>query len=263
MKSSKNVPKILVVNDDGISSPGLRALAQAMKSLGDVWVVAPERPQNAAGRALTLHKPLRLHRIKKQMFAVNGTPADCVTLGVGFLLKKDSPALVISGINMGLNLGDDVTTSGTVSAAIEGVLRGVPSIAISLEGQRSFSFQASAKVAQHVAAQVLKFGLASETLLNVNVPQGGLKEMKGLALTSLCRRNYQDPVIEKVDPRGRHYYWIAGEQTSWGREKGSDVEAISNKKVSMTPLHIDLTKYQALKSLRSWESSLTKQIRRS
>lgn len=254
--------KILVVNDDGIFSPGLRALAKAMRKLGDVWVVAPERAQNAMGRAITLHKPLRISPIQKQMFAVNGTPSDCVTLGIGQLLKGQGPALIVSGINKGLNLGDDVTNSGTVSAGLEGVIRGVPSIAVSLDGQSSFKFDVAAAVAYSIAKKVLRSGLSPETLLNVNVPKCLLKDLRGVKITSLSRKKYKDPVVEKTDPRGGKYYWIAGEQISWGREKGSDVEAISNNMVSITPLHIDLTQYQAVKTLRGWESGLTRQMRR-
>ena len=254
---------ILVVNDDGILSPGLHALAKGMRQLGNVWVVAPERLQNAMGRALTLHKPLRLTRIKKQVFAVNGTPADCVTLGIGQLLKENPPILIVSGINKGLNLGDDITNSGTVSAAMEGVLRGITSIAVSLDGQRSFKFHVAEVVAHQIADKVLRLGLPPETLLNVNVPKCSLKDLRGVKITSLSRKHYKDPVVEKTDPRGGKYYWIAGEQISWERAKGADIEAISNNMVSITPLHIDLTQYQVIKTLRVWERSLSSTIKRS
>ncbi|MEC4670604.1 MAG: 5'/3'-nucleotidase SurE [Nitrospirota bacterium] len=247
---------ILVTNDDGIESPGLKALAQAMKKLGEVWVVAPERPQNAVGRAITLHKPLRLKYVKKRTFAVNGTPVDCVTLGFGQLLKDQQPGLVISGINKGLNLGDDVTNSGTVAAALEGAIRGIPSIAISLDGQRVFRYSVAALVVQRVADMVLRLGLPPDTLLNVNVPDLPLGGIKGVKFTSLTRRRYKNPVIERTDPRGGKYYWIAGEQVSWRRYRDSDLEAVTEGMVSITPLHFDMTHYQALKSLKSWESDL-------
>lgn len=248
--------KILVTNDDGITSPGLQALAQAMKKLGDVWVVAPERPQNAVGHAMTLHKPLRLHGIKKQVFAVNGTPTDCVTIGVAQLLRHEPPRLVISGINQGLNLGDDVINSGTVSAALEGTALGIPSIAISQDGAQVFRFKVAAAYAEQVATMVLRYGLPDETLLNVNVPDCPKNAITEVTFTSLSRRRYKDQIIEKVDPRGRNYYWIAGERVAWERKKGSDCEAVGQGKVSITPLCLDMTQYGALKTLRSWEVRL-------
>ncbi len=252
---------ILVANDDGIDSLGIRALAQAMKSLGDVWVVAPERAQNAMGRAITLHKPLRLNQVGRQMFSVNGTPSDCITLAIGQLLKDQEVDLVVSGINKGLNLGDDVTNSGTVAAALEGAIRGIPSIAISMDGQNKFRFGLGAKVALEVAKMVSKHGLPADTLLNVNIPDLQAKGLKGMQFTSLSRRRYNNPVVEKTDPRGGKYYWIAGEQVSWNRKKHSDVDAISHGLVSLTPLHFDMTQYRALTKLQSWESTLTRQIR--
>ncbi|RMH03359.1 MAG: 5'/3'-nucleotidase SurE [Nitrospirae bacterium] len=250
--------KILVVNDDGITSAGIHALAKVMKKLGDVWVVAPERPQNAVGRAMTLHKPLRLIRVRKQQYAVNGTPADCVTLGVDKLLQDNPPVLVVSGINQGLNLGDDVTNSGTVAAALEAAIRGIPAMAISLEGQRVYRYHVAALVAYRVAERVLRNGLPSDTLLNVNVPhRGTAQKLEGVKVTSLARRRYANPVVEKLDPRGEKYYWIAGEQRSWTRAGQADYEAISQGYVSITPLRVDMTHYRAMRLLRSWESALT------
>ncbi|MDA0737588.1 MAG: 5'/3'-nucleotidase SurE [Nitrospirae bacterium] len=252
---------ILVANDDGIDSPGIRVLAKSLKALGDVWVVAPERAQNAMGRAITLHKPLRLNQVGRQMFSVNGTPSDCITLAIGQLLKDHEIDLVVSGINKGLNLGDDVTNSGTVAAALEGAIRGIPSIAVSMDGQNQFRFALGAKVALEVAKMVTKNGLPEDTLLNVNIPDLPANGLKGIKLTSLSRRRYKDPVVEKTDPRGGKYYWIAGEQVSWNRKKHSDVETISQGFVSLTPLHFDMTQYRALIKLQSWEPALSKQLR--
>lgn len=252
---------ILVANDDGIDSPGIRVLAKSLKSLGDVWVVAPERAQNAMGRAITLHKPLRLNQVGRHMFSVNGTPSDCITLAIGQLLKDREIDLVVSGINKGLNLGDDVTNSGTVAAALEGAIRGIPSIAISMDGQNRFRFALGAKVALEVAKMVSKHGLPTDTLLNVNIPDLPVNGLKGMKLTSLSRRRYKDPVVEKTDPRGGKYYWIAGEQVSWNRKKHSDVDAISQGFVSLTPLHFDMTQYQALTKLQSWEPALNRKAR--
>jgi 5'-nucleotidase len=251
---------ILVANDDGIDSPGIRALAKALASLGDVWVVAPERTQNAMGRAITLHKPLRLTRVGRQMFSVNGTPSDCITLAVGHLLKNRHPDLVVSGINKGLNLGDDVSNSGTVAAALEGAIRGIPSIAVSMDGQDRFKFPLGAKISLEVATMVLKQGLPKDTLLNVNVPDLAPKLLQGMQITTLSRRRYDNPVVEKTDPRGGKYYWIAGEQVTWNRKKHSDVDAISQGFVSLTPLHFDMTQYRALTKLQSWEQPLNRRM---
>lgn len=247
--------KILITNDDGVASPGLHALAAAMKTLGDVWVVAPDRERTAAGHALTLHKPLRVNRVEKRVFTINGTPSDCVNLAVKKLLRTP-PALVVSGINMGVNLGDDVTYSGTVSAALEGTILGVPSIAVSQDGRRAFRFKVAAAYAVRVARLVLGYGLPEETLLNVNVPDRPFASIAGVRITSLSRRRFEDPIVEKVDPHGRKYYWIAGTRVSWDRRKGSDHEAVRRGMVSITPLHLDITHYAVLEQLRSWEAMI-------
>jgi 5'-nucleotidase len=243
---------ILVANDDGVSSPGLRALANAMRRLGTVCVVAPEREQGAVGHAITLHKPLRLTRIEKEIYAVNGTPSDCVVLAVTQVLRK-APALIVSGINRGVNLGDDVTYSGTVSAALEGTLLGAPSFAISQEGTQNFNFKTAGLYAWRIAKTVLERGLPAETFLNVNIPDRLRASMAGIQITSLSRRRFQNPVVKKIDPPSRTYYWIAGTRVSWERHPHSDYEAVRQGRVSITPVHIDLTHYQALEQLRSWE----------
>ncbi len=243
---------ILVTNDDGVSSPGLRALADAMRKLGTVRVVAPEREQGAVGHSITLHKPLRLTRMEKDVYAVNGTPSDCVVLAVTQLFRKP-PALVVSGVNRGVNLGDDVTYSGTVSAALEGTLLGVPSLAISQQGTQNFKFKTAAYYAWQIAKTVLERGLPEETFLNVNIPDRLRASITGVQMTSLSRRRFERPVVEKVDPRGRKYYWIAGTRVSWERHTHSDYEAVRQGMVSITPVNIDLTHYQAFEQLRSWE----------
>jgi len=247
--------KILVTNDDGIASPGLLALSRAMRALGDVWVVAPDRERNAIGHALTLHKPLRINRVEKQMFSINGTPTDCVNLALKKLLPAP-PVLVVSGINQGVNLGDDVTYSGTVSAALEGTIMGVPSIAISQEGGPLFRFNVAATYAVRVARMVLRYGLPEETLLNVNVPDRKPASIAGVRITTLSRRRFDDPIIEKVDPHGRKYYWIAGTRVAWERQKDSDHEAVRLGMVSITPIHLDVTHHAALEALRRWGAVL-------
>jgi 5'-nucleotidase len=254
--SSAKTRRILVTNDDGIDATGIRALANAMTELGEVWVVAPEKTQNAVGRAMTLHKPLRLRQIRPRWYAVNGTPADCVTLAICKLLETMVPVLVVSGINKGLNLGDDVTNSGTVAGALEGMLHGIPSLAVSLEDCPRASYTIAAHYAVHLAERIMKFGLPEGTILNVNVP--GLKKeaIAGMQFTSLSQRRYHNPVVEKIDPRGGSYFWIAGKRQSWARKKPSDHDAVEKNLVSITPLHLDLTDYKALNSLKNWGISL-------
>lgn len=245
--------KILVTNDDGIASAGVHALAEALRSLGEVWIVAPDRERTAVGHALTLHKPLRINRVERRVFTVNGTPTDCVNLALTQLLRG-KPALVVSGINRGVNLGDDVTYSGTVSAALEGTILGVPSIAVSQEGKERFRFPVAAEYAARVARAVLEHGLPEETLLNVNVPDRPKRAITGVQVTSLSRRRFENPIIEKVDPHGRKYYWIAGTRIAWDRSKGSDHEAVRRGMVSITPIHLDTTHYAVLERFRPWEA---------
>ena len=249
--------RILVTNDDGIDAPGIRALAKAMATLGEVWVVAPEKTQNAVGRAMTLHKPLRLRQMRPRWYAVNGTPADCVTLAVCNLLETTVPTLVVSGINKGWNLGDDVTNSGTVAGALEGMLHGIPSMALSLEDCPRASYAVAAHYAVRLAERILKSGLPEGTILNVNVPGSKKEALAGIQFTSLSQRRYHKPVVEKIDPRGGSYFWIAGERQSWARKKPSDHDAVDRNMVSVTPLHLDLTDYEALSSLKNWGKSLS------
>jgi 5'-nucleotidase len=256
---SAKTRRILVTNDDGIDAPGIRALAKAMTALGEVWVVAPEKTQNAVGRAMTLHKPLRLRKIRPRWYAVNGTPADCVTLAVCNLLETTLPTMVVSGINKGWNLGDDVTNSGTVAGALEGMLHGIPSMAISLEDCPRASYAIAAQYAGQLAKRMLKSGLPEGTILNVNVPGSTKETIAGLQFTSLSQRRYHNPVVEKIDPRGGSYFWIAGERQSWARKKPSDHDAVEKNMVSVTPLHLDLTDYEALNSLKNWGKSLSPQ----
>ncbi|WP_342347818.1 5'/3'-nucleotidase SurE [uncultured Nitrospira sp.] len=249
--------RILVTNDDGIDAPGIRALANAMTALGQVWVVAPERTQNAVGRAMTLHKPLRLRQIRPRWYAVNGTPADCVTLAICKLLETNVPVLVVSGINKGWNLGDDVTNSGTVAGALEGMLHRIPSLAMSLEDCPQASYAKAAHYAVQLAERILKSGLPEGTILNVNVPGSNMEAIASLQFTSLSQRRYHKPVVEKIDPRGGSYFWIAGERQSWARKKPSDHDAVEKNLVSVTPLHLDLTDYVALNTLKSWVKTLS------
>jgi len=244
------VPLILVSNDDGIHSDGLRALADAVAPHGRVVVVAPDREQSAVSHALTLHRPLRIDELEPGRYTVDGTPTDCVNLAINAILRE-RPVLVISGINKGANLGDDVTYSGTVSAAMEGTLLGVPSIAVSQVGRGSYDFSIAATFTGELVARVLANPLPADTLLNVNVPQFQNGEQpRGVALTRMGKRRYGDAIVEKVDPRGRKYYWIGGEELSFLEEEGTDFDAVSRGCISVTPIHLDLTNYASFDALR-------------
>jgi len=243
---------ILVTNDDGIHAQGLAALAAALDPLGEVFVVAPDREQSAVGHALTLHRPLRVERLGDRRFAVNGTPSDCVNLGVLGLLPGP-PVLVAAGVNHGSNLGDDVTYSGTVSAAMEGTLLGVPSMAVSQVDADAGDFEAAARVARLVAARALVETLPAKTLLNVNVPRG---EVRGIRMTRLGHRVYRDKVVQETDPRGRPYYWIGAGPPEWQEDDASDMAAIHAGFASVTPLHLDLTHFGALGRMAEWEGGL-------
>lgn len=207
------MPVLLVTNDDGVHADGLAALARAVADVGEVFVIAPEREQSTCGHALTLHRPLRVDPVRERWYAVNGTPSDCVNLGVlGFLPAR--PALILAGVNHGANLGDDVTYSGTVSAAMEGTLLGVPAVAVSLVDGGDFA--EAGRVARLVALRVLGAGLPPKILLNVNVPSG---PVRGLRMTRLGHRVYTEKIVEQRDPRGRAHYWIGGGEPRGKRSK--------------------------------------------
>jgi len=239
-------PLFLVTNDDGFSADGIHALADGVAAVGEVVVVAPDRERSAAGHSLTLHHPLRATELSPGRYVVDGTPTDCVNWGTNYLLRGRRPDAVLSGINFGLNLGDDVTYSGTVSAAFEGAILGIPAIAFSQEIEPGFSFDAAASFARELALAMLENPLAPGTLLNVNVPAG---EPKGVRAAKMGRRIYQEGVLEKLDPRGKKYYWIGAAPPTGNPEEGTDLWAISRKFISVTPLHLDLTDYEALRTL--------------
>lgn len=238
---------ILVTNDDGIHSEGIKKLASALRRLGDVYVVAPDREQSAASHSLTLHRPLRVTQAGPRMYAVDGTPTDCVSLAVNGVLPA-LPDILVSGINRGGNLGEDVTYSGTVSAAMEGTLLGVPSLAFSLVARDDFDFSPAARFACRLARHVIREGLPKDTLLNVNVPS--VKAIKGHRVTKLGKRFFTDVVVEKVDPRGKKYYWIGGDMVRWEGGKDADFYAISKGYISITPLHLDLTNFSSIEELK-------------
>ncbi len=243
--------RALVSNDDGIHSPGLAALERAAREAGfETYVVAPDREQSASSHALTLHRPLRVSEAGERRWVVDGTPTDCVNLALCRLLKTNLPDLLVSGINAGPNLGDDVTYSGTVACALEGTLLGVPSIAFSLTRNReTYAAPFEYTHAEDAALRVIRMSQANPlpegTLWNVNIPPG---RPKGLRATRMGRRRYGESVVEKIDPRGRPYFWIGGAFFDTHAE-GTDLTAVSEGFVSLTPLHLDLTDYRALATL--------------
>lgn len=245
-------PLILVTNDDGVHAPGIKALAGALAALGEVHVVAPDREVSACGQSLTLKHPLRAEKIQDQVYSVDGTPADCVNLALVKLLPR-RPDLVVSGINRGANLGEDVFYSGTVGGAREGTFFRVPSMAVSLAARTESDFSQAAAVAVKLAGMVLEKGLPERTLLNVNVPAG---TPVGAMITVQGRREHEGTILEGLDPRSKTYYWIEEGSDRWTTDETSDIHAIRQGYISITPLHTDTTHHAALPALKAWEAAL-------
>jgi 5'-nucleotidase len=238
--------RILVTNDDGVHSDGIHALADALRRLGDVLVVAPHVEASAIGHALTLRRPLRMEELRAGVYEVDGTPTDCVNIALTKLYTSP-PDLIVSGINKGYNLGDDVTYSGTVSGALEGALLGVASIAVSQERSRgTYDFRHAAAGAAAIAELVLRERLAPQTFLSLNVPSG---TPKGFRVTVQAKRNHVTTVDERIDPRGRAYYWIEEGENEWEPHDRSDFQAVRDGYISVTPLQADMTDYGALAKL--------------
>ena len=250
---------ILITNDDGIHAPGLQVLYQKSRMLGKAVIIAPEHDNSAASHSLTMNRPLRLREIDENIFTVNGTPTDCVTIGIGKILPQ-KPDLVISGINPGPNLGDDVSYSGTVSAAIEATMLGIPSVAVSLAVESEpYHYETAGKFIVKLAGLILEKGLPKDTLLNVNVPNTASEKIAGVAFTRRGRRLYEDAIKETYDPWGRKHYWIGGGTPSFDSGEDTDSAAISVNKISITPMHLDPTNYEALRLLKeSWADVLTR-----
>jgi len=249
--------QILVTNDDGVQSEGIHRLAEALRPLGAVTIVAPTTEASAIGHALTLRRPLRIEPVREGVYAVDGTPTDCVNLAITSVLRE-VPALVVSGINKGFNIGDDVTYSGTVAGALEAALLGIPAVAVSLQGGVEFDFDPAARVAASVAEALLRQPLPGRTFLNVNVPRG---ELKGIRTTVQARRNHITAVTARVDPRGREYYWIDEAQDDWEPHDRSDYQAVKDGFVSVTPLHPDLTAHAHLRLVEAMDLDLSAAVR--
>lgn len=250
--------RILVTNDDGVHAPGLQILFSKVQKLGRPVIIAPDRDNSAASHSLTMNRPLRVKKLEEDVYSIDGTPTDCVTIGVGKILTE-KPDLLISGINPGANLGDDVSYSGTVSAAIEATMLGIPSIALSLalSDETPLYYETAADFGVKLASLLLERGLPQDTLLNVNVPNTTTDEIDGVAFTRRGRRLYEDAIKETYDPWGRKHYWIGGGTPSFDASKDSDSAAISVNKISITPMHLDPTNYDALKILQQdWQDLL-------
>lgn len=244
-------PKILITNDDGYHSEGIEALENAMKLVGEVYVVAPESEMSGASHSLTLARPLRIRKLDERHWTVDGTPTDCVTLALNRILPEElRPDICVSGINHGANLGEDASYSGTVAGALEATILGVPGIAISLVANRSHDFTESAIIAKNIVAKALNEGLPEFTLLNVNVPKG---TPKGIKVAKQGFKSAKPVISEHIDPRGKPYYWIGEQRDGFRAEGGTDFEAVDEGYVSVTPMQADLTNYSVLAHLRDWE----------
>ncbi|RUR12383.1 5'/3'-nucleotidase SurE [Legionella sp. km772] len=240
--------KILVSNDDGFFAPGIRALVHELATIADIEVVAPDRNRSGASNSLTLTRPLTVKKMENGFYSVEGTPTDCVHLAVTGLLDTEFD-MVVSGINDGANLGDDVLYSGTVAAAMEGRYLGLPAIAISMAGDQIHHYETAAFIAKQLVLQLKSQGLPSQTILNVNVPDLPLNQLKGMEVTRLGTRHCAEPTIKDHDPRGRPIYWIGRPGVEADSGIGTDFYAVSAGKVSITPLHLDMTNYKIFDQL--------------
>lgn len=253
--------RVLLTNDDGIFAEGLRALAGSFHQVAETYIVAPDHEQSATGHAITMHRPLRAEQVKMPLtpdvpaWYVNGTPADCVKLAVEKLMP-DKPDLVVSGVNRGANLGTDVLYSGTVSAAIEAVILGIPAIAVSLTEHRETYYEHAAGFICRLAGVLWQRGINSDMLLNINVPACLPEEIRGVAVTRLGVRQYRNAFESRKDPRGRTYYWLAGELVDTEDGDDTDVSAVKGCKISVTPIHYDLTNYGLIGELQNWKIEL-------
>ena len=243
--------RLLVSNDDGYLAPGLQCLASAMASLGEVIVVAPDRDRSGASNSLTLRAPIRPCTAQNGFIYVDGTPTDCVHLAVTGLLDPE-PDIVVSGVNAGANLGDDVIYSGTVAAAMEGRLLGLPAIAVSLASRRCEHFDTAAQVASRLVEQIAECPLDSNVILNVNVPDVEPGALRGFRATRLGHRHRSEPVVRMTDPRGGTIYWVGPSGAEQDAGPGTDFDAVRAGFVSVTPLHVDLTRHQSLGPAEGW-----------
>lgn len=249
------VMRILVSNDDGHQARGLIELAQALQQVAEVTVVAPERDRSGASNSLTLDNPIRVWRMAADSYRVEGTPTDCVHLAITGLLDVQ-PDMVISGVNAGANLGDDVLYSGTVAAAMEGRFLGLPAIAISLAAASPTHYDSATRVARMLLERLRMDPLPADTILNVNVPDRAWRDLNGFEATRLGQRHQAEPVVRSEDPRGRPIYWIGPPGMEQDAGPGTDFHAVNRGFVSITPIQVDLTRYQALEQVAGWIEGL-------
>ena len=243
--------RILLSNDDGYQAEGLATLALSLSDLADLVIVAPDRNQSGASHSLTLTTPLRAGRTRDGIYFVNGTPTDCVHLAITGLLK-DEPDMVIAGINHGANLGDDVLYSGTVAAAVEGRFLGLPAIAVSLVGVDPSHFDTAGRAVRTLLMRLLEDPLPPDTILNINVPDVPSSELRGFQSTRLGYRHKAEPVVRAQDPKGQTVYWVGAAGPGQDAGSGTDFHAVEHGYVSVTPLHIDLTRHEAVDRLADW-----------
>lgn len=248
---------ILISNDDGYLAPGLRHLTESLRSIANVTVVAPDRNRSAASSSLTLLNPLRAIQVEDNIIKVDGTPTDCVHIAVTGLLPNE-PDMVVSGINHGANLGDDVLYSGTVAAAIEGRFLGFPALAVSLVDPYNGNFDTAAMVVKKVISGLVGHPLPQDTILNINVPDIPLSELKGIKATRLGARHKSEPVIKEKDPRGLDIYWIGPPGSEQDAGPGTDFHAVANGYASITPIKLDLTRHELVSQLDSWLEDIDK-----
>lgn len=246
--------KILISNDDGYLAPGINCLAEHLAQIAEVTVVAPERDRSGASNSLTLDIPLRVHPVREHVYRVDGTPTDCVHIAITGMLE-DEPDMVISGINAGANLGDDVLYSGTVAAAMEGRFLGLPAMAVSLcaaSGHQFTHYETAARVAISLLQRLRQNPLPADTILNVNVPDLPWEALQGFEVTRLGHRHKAEAVIQDRDPRGRPIYWIGPAGIEQDAGPGTDFHAIRQRKVSVTPIQVDLTRHSLLDEMANW-----------
>ncbi|MEZ8609014.1 5'/3'-nucleotidase SurE [Vibrio sp. 10N.239.311.G01] len=242
--------KILLSNDDGVHAQGIHELANELRDLAEVIIVAPDRNRSGASNSLTLEQPLRVQEITENTYSVQGTPTDCVHFALNELLKNDMPDLVLTGINHGANLGDDVLYSGTVAAAMEGHFLGVQSVAFSLVGKKHF--KTAAAIARRIVEQHLANPIPTNRLLNVNVPDLALEQLSGIQVTRLGARHHAEDMIKQKDPRGHDIYWLGPPGKEQDAGEGTDFYAIEHGFVSVTPLQVDLTAHESLGAMATW-----------
>lgn len=248
--------RILVSNDDGVQAPGLAILAHALAQIAEIVVVAPDRNRSGASNSLTLDNPVRLCYLDNGFISVEGTPTDCVHLALTGVLET-LPDMVVSGINAGANLGDDVFYSGTVAAAMEGRFLGLPAIAFSLAGTELIHYATAAAIAKNLVMRLYADPMPAKTILNVNVPDVSLEELRGFTVTRLGTRHSAQPTLPSKDPRGNTIYWIGQTGPEQDAGPGTDFYAVNNKEVSITPLQLDLTHYTVFDKLSGWVQGLT------